>query len=1460
MNIISTAIIIGGGSSIESSDVATLSTVNMYTSLHVIMFRILCNTIFSSATNVLVTGSVKASSVFINTATLEIETVGIISSEGQGQKYGRGQGLTSNSGGGGGGYGANGADSCSGQGIGGQSYGDAYIPTDMGSGGGDGEHGSFVYGGRGGGRIRLDVSRSMRHQGVISSDGNPGVCHATGSASGGGGSAGSVLIYCPQINGSGIISAIGGAVLSGCDRSFSGGGGSGGRIAVYTVPTARGLTLRYAAFGGVSSGCTQGGAGSVFYNHTQTLYIDQGYSPPSVSQKLLAKNFVPYASMVRMGSRDLPASHNLSNAIKYRGMEAPWAALPGPDASRPLSAMTQCPPGVDGKNIEIRGGAVLIACTDRAAKYVADGSGALLLFFGNSTSARASSVLLTRGGHAGCHPCAHAIAAANRHPGCGVTCPPFTISADTLKVESDSGVVGNEVTLEVSEMLTLDNGAWLAMSDNLEIRQKLTVNSKVMTIAGVVSFPSVNISGRVIVIESSGRVDATGLGFFSATGASAGKSGPYGGGGGGSFGSGSSSCYVAPDGSKTTGGLGRLWTQSDARKIVMGSGGGEYIPAYNGGQGSAKNIASWKAFMNEVEASGSLSSRSGGVLGGSADAVKTGQGGRGGGSVSISAIISFRHFGTVAVDGAPTSCSAGIYPGGGGGGGTIALDVPILLGSGKLMARGGASNSGCLGVLAGGGGGGGAILLKSGLSSGEITSTANGGTTDCSNCRKARFCSLVNTGSCVFANISDEFSSNVFSNAGWNWVNKPKRWSVSSDLQGWLLLEPSIGTQFFSNPSAHRLYFEGQADDIYDFGANIVLKQSRGSKCLTSGIYIHSLDDDDWVALGVVDDGYDASLQFYGRGLPIFSVINFRGHNFSTAVQLRMRRSSNGTITALWRKDDTRTWSPLDMYIHPKWSHAATFQVGLFFARCEDATSNPIQGVNYTAPYFMVDWVRDWTCDAVGRSLFHSGRAGVVMEEGLPSDAIASSGSLSTAFSSAMSVVAVSPVKTITLSSTQTTHTSSSGIVGPSVSVIVGGTRCAPILLLSITHKVTICSADWTKRLMANATTAGKYLGFKSFVAGEFNLSETVLGIDQDVPRNLPVGEVHVNRLTSFDENSIISQLTPELVVDCQGGPFFSSNSSLVLVDVVARFSNCIFFQFPEFVADWDVSTYGYRLPSVLIWRSAVTFNGCTFTAPSVSLGGGAISMQHSIVQCSACTFSQLSSDFGGAISAGGLSVRAGGIAHMGADAFSMSSRQGFLYLIDTQVATCRSRSSGGVMSVALGHIVYVFRSTLARSSARNYGGLIHTESGGSAVLLSSSMTDSSARIGGCISVFSGSVFIVNTTVSTCSALRGGGAVSLVPAITAHPLFRDAQGDLLDGQVKGARLQTSVGLHSSFMAYGSTLRNHFVLGITSEPGDGAIMLMKGGGRAVFERCSLRESSLPAHHRCAVLCCHRLHAC
>ena len=130
--------------------------------------------------------------------------------------------------------------------------------------------------------------------------------------------------------------------------------------------------------------------------------------------------------------------------------------------------------------------------------------------------------------------------------------------------------------------------------------------------------------------------------------------------------------------------------------------------------------------------------------------------------------------------------------------------------------------------------------------------------------------------------------------------------------------------------------------------------------------------------------------------------------------------------------------------------------------------------------------------------------------------------------------------------------------------------------------------------------------------------------------------------------------------------------------------------------------------------------------------------MQHSIVQCRSCAFTQRSSDFGGAISVAGLSVRAGGIAHWGADAFSMSSRQGYLYLVDTQVARCRSRNSGGVMSVAFGHVVFVFRSSLSLSSARNYGGLIHTESGGSVFLLSSSMTNSSARTGGCVSVFFG--------------------------------------------------------------------------------------------------------------------------
>ncbi len=45
MNIASTAIIIGGGSSIESSDIATLSTVNMYAYLDDVAFLIISHTI-----------------------------------------------------------------------------------------------------------------------------------------------------------------------------------------------------------------------------------------------------------------------------------------------------------------------------------------------------------------------------------------------------------------------------------------------------------------------------------------------------------------------------------------------------------------------------------------------------------------------------------------------------------------------------------------------------------------------------------------------------------------------------------------------------------------------------------------------------------------------------------------------------------------------------------------------------------------------------------------------------------------------------------------------------------------------------------------------------------------------------------------------------------------------------------------------------------------------------------------------------------------------------------------------------------------------------------------------------------------------------------------------------------------------------------------------------------------------
>lgn len=84
------------------------------------------------------------------------------------------------------------------------------------------------FSGAGGGTIFLNVTNLLEIDGALSADG------ADALPQGGGGSGGSVWIYCYIIKGFGKITANGGSSPEDTSVShFHGGGGAGGRIAVY---------------------------------------------------------------------------------------------------------------------------------------------------------------------------------------------------------------------------------------------------------------------------------------------------------------------------------------------------------------------------------------------------------------------------------------------------------------------------------------------------------------------------------------------------------------------------------------------------------------------------------------------------------------------------------------------------------------------------------------------------------------------------------------------------------------------------------------------------------------------------------------------------------------------------------------------------------------------------------------------------------------------------------------------------------------------------------------------------------------------------------------------------------------------------------------------------------------------------------------------------------------------------
>lgn len=137
-------------------------------------------------------------------------------------------------------------------------YGSMLAPTTYGSGGGSGWG---VWGGHGGGRVKLIASGTLTISGYISVNGLNG--GGASQESSGGGSGGSIWLKAGTLAGSGAVSANGGGGGTDTfDNVVRGGGGGGGRIVLnYDTLSHSGAV---SAFGG-ATGFVPGGAGTIVH-------------------------------------------------------------------------------------------------------------------------------------------------------------------------------------------------------------------------------------------------------------------------------------------------------------------------------------------------------------------------------------------------------------------------------------------------------------------------------------------------------------------------------------------------------------------------------------------------------------------------------------------------------------------------------------------------------------------------------------------------------------------------------------------------------------------------------------------------------------------------------------------------------------------------------------------------------------------------------------------------------------------------------------------------------------------------------------------------------------------------------------------------------------------------------------------------------------------------------------------
>ena len=170
-------------------------------------------------------------------------------------------------GGAGGGHGGVGGNGRNFAGGGGAAYDSPTSPADLGSGGGAGVNSGCSGGGAGGagGGAVLITAASLRVDGAVIANGNPGQNFGCGNDGGGGGGAGGTInLTVGRLAGTGQLVANGGA---GASQNYQGGGGAGGRVAILvTGADESNLNVQANSGLGGNSLAGVGGAGTIAVN------------------------------------------------------------------------------------------------------------------------------------------------------------------------------------------------------------------------------------------------------------------------------------------------------------------------------------------------------------------------------------------------------------------------------------------------------------------------------------------------------------------------------------------------------------------------------------------------------------------------------------------------------------------------------------------------------------------------------------------------------------------------------------------------------------------------------------------------------------------------------------------------------------------------------------------------------------------------------------------------------------------------------------------------------------------------------------------------------------------------------------------------------------------------------------------------------------------------------------------